>query len=102
VAWLSVGQLTGQAGNAVLSLMQLTAVNVNAVRLTSDHNQKSPEVTAEFAPYLLATPQESPSFGSCLQSPFPKTSCVRVSVPRRYGGGSVNPQNKRDLIKIND
>jgi len=41
------------AGNAVSSLMQSTAVNVNAVRLTSANNQKSPEVTAEFAPHLL-------------------------------------------------
>jgi len=34
-----VTELTGRAGNAVSSLMQSTAVLVNAARLTSDHGR---------------------------------------------------------------
>jgi len=45
--------VTGTAVNAVSSLVQSTAVLVNAVRLTTNHAKKSPEVTDEFAPHLL-------------------------------------------------
>jgi len=39
--------------NAVSSLEQSTAVLANAVRLTSNHARKLPEVTKEFASFLL-------------------------------------------------
>jgi len=43
-------ELTGRTGNAVSSLVQLAAVLVNAIRLTSNHAKKSPEVSAGVQP----------------------------------------------------